>query len=593
MAVQSVTGPNNDIGRLCTLDTTTGTLTPVGSAPFLDDMENLTGGYGFEFEQPEDSPEVLSPLIRITFFGGRNISIRASDGALASNDSPLTANIAISGIASATNPLHPEMPSTLYGIDLNTAAPRLWRLGGVNGNPSAATGILTPIGPLNLPTSGSTLNGFDISEDGTAYLNEARIPGSHKSFLHRVNLQTGTTSQIGEIGQNIGILYGMSVASSKIVARDLGDGPRDTIIDGGFHGGMVRIGFSPTMNLEVNAGEAMALRNIQIESADGITNIGGLLTASGCTFYRCTSSAIGASGGTLKLVRCTFTENVVNTGSGAALFLFNTHTRLNHCTFVNNYSPAGGAIRFSTLPLFEMSACVVAGNISGNSIPPDMFGGQIVSATACVIGDGNFSGITETIANQNNVGDAADPVAHNLAPLADYGGATWTMPPQSIGSALNRASTTNFTGDQRGFQINGLPDSGAAEFRGNSDLARYWNTDWDNDGATYGIELAVDTDPEFSDPSDLKNLRIRHNSGSPVMTFFVNPGARPFTRWVVKRSTDLVNFSEVIYSFDGPTAVTVVAPGIFRGTEGGLILLRDNPPNPAKAFYRLEAVLTP
>ncbi len=588
MCVLEVPGENNDIGRLGILNTTTGLLTNAGSAPFRTDLPNSSGQAGFDFEYRTLAGTPVTS-IRVTLLGGENFRITPNLGLLEAIDTPLQ-NLGITGIA-CSNWTSSEAGTTLYGTSLNTANPSLYRIGG--------SGSATRIGSLNLPTGGSTFNGFDISEDGKAYLNETRVvsPGNFQNFLHTVDLRTGATTQIGQIGTGVGFIYGMSVASSKIVATNLAEGPGDTIIDGGSHGGMVRIGFSENMNFDMSFGDAIALRHLQFESVDGIFQNGGLLTAHGCTFYRCTDGAINSADGILKLNRCTFVEN--SNFSGGALRINTLSAQLVHCTFVKNraLSPAvhgGGAILHSFGPL-ELTACVVAGNTSASGIGPDIarFGSPLITATACVIGDAKDSTITETIANRNDVGDTADPVAHNLAPLADYGGSTWTMPPLFLGSALNRARTTNFTGDQRGLPLNGFPDSGAAEFRGNSDLALYWNTDWDNDGNTYGIETAVDTAPQFSDASDLKNLRIRYDSGSPVLTFAVNPGARPFTRWVVKRSTDLVNFSDVIYSFDGLTADTVVAPGIFRGTEGGLILLRDNPPNPAKAFYRLEAVLSP
>ena len=596
MCILEIAGENNNVARLCTLNTSTGALTTVGSGPFLTDMPDASTQAGFDFEYRANF-EHTATAIRVTLIDGRNLRLNPINGFLEAIDTPLTTS-AITGIACDVW-TGGEAATTVYGINLNTASPSLWRIGGIGGNPSADGGITTRIGALNLPTPGSTLNGFDISEDGKAYLNEIRIvtPGNFQNFLHTVDLRTGATTQIGQIGTGVVLIYGMSVASSKIVATNLAEGPGDTIIDGGSHGGRVRIGFSEGMNFDMNAGDAIALRNLQFESVDGIFQNGGLLTAYGCTFYRCIGGAINSTDGILKLNRCTFVEN--SGFSGGALRINSISAQLVHCTFAKNRSLAltihgGGAILHSSGPL-QLTACVVAENTSASGIGPDISrtGTAIITATACVIGDAANSTITETVDNGNYIGDTEDPKAHNLAPLANYGGHTWTMPPQFIGSTLNRARTTNFTGDQRGFQINGFPDSGAAEFRGNPDLALYWNTDWDNDGNTYGIERAVDTAPEFSDPSDPRNLRVSYEAGLPTLRFFMNPGARPFTRWQIKRSTDLINFSELLFSFDAPAATGSVAFGITNDSLGDNIILRDNPPNPARAFYRLEATLSP
>lgn len=83
------------------------------------------------------------------------------------------------------------------------------------------------------------------------------------------------------------------------------------------------------------------------------------------------------------------------------------------------------------------------------------------------------------------------------------------------------------------------------------------------------------------------------SSGDPILTFGIENSARLHSRWVVKRSADLQSFAEQIYSFDGPTATGVTAVGIFQGSSGPLLLIRDQAPNPPKMFYRLEVLLRP
>lgn len=592
LCIRSIPGDDNDVGRLCILNTSTGALTNVGSGPFLTNLSNDWTRAGFDFEYRRNSGNTEA-VIRITPENGLNYRLNAINGLVEAIDTPLT-QTSMNGVASDAWTERDDR-STVYGIDLSTERPSLWRIGGIGGNPSASGGTLTRIGPLNLPAIGDARNGFDIAENGQAYLVGTRpiAPSEFGKFLHQVDLKTGATTQIGQIASGSGFIAGMSVASSKINATSVSNGLRDTIIDGGSHGGQVHIGFTPTMDLVVNANEALALRKIQIESANGIVQTGGLLSADGCTFYRCTGGAIVSLGGNLKLEHCTFVENTAVSGGAVRIDSATATARVNHCTFTKNRSTGGGGAIRLTAGTLELSACIVAENISDSSVGPDIWNSGTLTATACVIGNATDSTITETVANRNDTGTLVAPVAHNLAPLADYGGATWTMPPNRTGSAINRARTTNFTGDQRGFLINEFPDSGAAEYRGNQDLGLFWNTDWDHDGNTYGIEAAVGTDPNVPDAGDPKNLRVMYEAGLPVLRFFQNPTVRPFTRWQLKRSTDLINFNETIFSFDGPSLASSLALGLINDSVGSNIILRDNVPNPAKLFYRLEATLAP
>ncbi|MEO7658932.1 MAG: DUF4394 domain-containing protein, partial [Pyrinomonadaceae bacterium] len=95
--------------------------------------------------------------------------------------------------------------TTLYGIDATRNI--LVRIGGPNGNPSPNGGLLTTIGPLGVDPE--SFGGFDIAQrTGTAYA-ALRVNGI--STLYTINLTTGATTKIGQIGNGVNEIDGLSV----------------------------------------------------------------------------------------------------------------------------------------------------------------------------------------------------------------------------------------------------------------------------------------------------------------------------------------------------------------------------------------------
>jgi Domain of unknown function (DUF4394) len=590
LGITEVPGVENDVGRLYRVNTVTGAASVIGGGPFSTSLPGAAN-YGFDFYTIVEPLKGPTSYIRITQENGLNLRLNPDTGVIDGIDTSLVSS-GFTAIAHSNFSKGPTL-NTLFAFTDTDA--RLWRIGGPNGMPSADGGILTPLRELRPAVGAISYDGFDISDDGEGIF---LVNGLTGSKIYSLQLETGVVSQIGLLPVDSNY-RGLSVAPSRIEAINLATGPRDTIIDGGSHGGRVRFGFSSTMGMTVDLGEALALRNVTVESADGININGGILTASGSTFDNCSEIGAIRSTGSIKLERCTFVGNSGNGGSAGAVSVFGD-ARVSHCTFVGNHSlgtnPAtdGGGAILNRGGGLTLDRCILAANTSVSGFGPEFLNKSTNSlATYCVIGDGTNSGITETVANGNDVGTTAMPVIANLAPLADYGGATHTMPPLPGSPAINRAPNISFSGDQRGFLMNLTADSGAAEYQGRADLARFWDTDWDNDGAVYGMEQGVGTDPFFPDGSSARNLRIVMSSGDPVLTFGIENSARPHSRWVVKRSSDLQDFTEQIYRFDGPTTTNTVAGGIFQGSSGPLVLLRDQAPNPPKMFYRLEVILTP
>lgn len=192
-----------------------------------------------------------------------------------------------------------------------------------------------------------------------------------------------------------------------------------------------------------------------------------------------------------------------------------------------------------------------------------------------------------TISGSNNILTGIP----RLAPLGDYDGPTQTMPPLPGSPAINTGGTSTLATDQRGFSRVGTPDIGAAEYQGTSDLARFWKLDFDGDISPYGTEQALGTDPAVADSTHTRNLTAPalNASGHAVLSFGVAHAA-PGTRWILRRSTDLLTFSE-IYRYDG-TIDTAAAEITFLRTATRVIVTDTNPP-PGGGFYRLEALLTP
>ncbi|GAA5149458.1 hypothetical protein GCM10023213_47190 [Prosthecobacter algae] len=198
-----------------------------------------------------------------------------------------------------------------------------------------------------------------------------------------------------------------------------------------------------------------------------------------CTFYDNTSSsdggAISAFGSPMILDHCTLTRNHANGGNGGALSARNgTKLTLTHCTLsgnTSNNSNGGIAIFIQAGDSLTLNSTILAGNLgqdlrlSGSS--PDL--GQITPSS----GGGNVLGLDGFFANYNQPTDIRNVTASqlNLAELGRYGGLTDTMPPLPNSPAIDRASASTATTDQRGFVCpadgnldnNAVADSGAAE----------------------------------------------------------------------------------------------------------------------------------
>lgn len=196
-----------------------------------------------------------------------------------------------------------------------------------------------------------------------------------------------------------------------------------------------------------------------------------------------------------------------------------------------------------------------------------------------------------TLSGTNNIltGDAL------LAPLADYGGPTLTMPPLPGSPAIGAGAPDGTASDQRGFpRDTDAPDIGAAEFLSAPKLLRFWSADFDGDGSPFGIEQAIGTQAGVADPGDNRNLAAPtfDAANHPVLSFGLASSLIPGTRLILKRSLRLAPliFTE-IFSTDRVT--DSAASGISFSRSADRVTVTDlNPPHDG-AFYRLEARLEP
>lgn len=341
---------------------------------------------------------------------------------------------------------------------------------------------------------------------------------------------------------------------------------------------------SSVVGNSATAGGGIFVRNGTMDSTDSDISA-NTASANGGGIYN-------SSGQVEMVTSALFSNYAGNLGGG--IFQLLGPMILKNTTLSRNLAKASGGGVYINFDSFDLQNSTISGNTANTS-----GGGGITKNNGALmlqntVVAGNYApnlpsapNISGTFTGTNNL-TSGTPL---LAPLGDYGGPTQTMPPLPGSPAIDTGGTSSLTTDQRGFPRVGIPDIGAVEYQGNSDLTRFWALDFDGDASPYGTEQAVGTDPSASDPASLRNLTapVLNASGHPVLSFGIGTAVAG-TRWILRRTTDLLTFTE-IYRYSGST--DTAAPGVtFLRTATSVTVTDTNPP-PGGGFYRFEAALEP
>ncbi|MCU0796154.1 MAG: hypothetical protein MUF31_09485 [Akkermansiaceae bacterium] len=466
---------------------------------------------------------------------------------------------------------------------------------------------------------------FSISSPPVITLNgnELTTPAGETIFIDASNIPGGVTLSGNHTSRVFNIASGATVAmhSVRIVngkAANGADGPLFGI-GGNDGGGIVNAGNLSLFSCMLS-GNSTGNGGLGDIKGGGGGNGGGIFNSGSLSLTACaiTGNATGNgrfspgaggdggsgggifSSGSLSLTACTLSGNAAGNGGNAdsggdggsgggirqegaiscrltACTIVGNQTGIGGTGSVNGASGTGGGISGGNAILEN---CLIGQNTQGPSTPDD------VSVTTITYVGGN---LLSTAATGTATGSPTINPNPLLAPLGDYGGPTQTRPPLPGSPAINAAIGSNRLTDQRGFPIVGTADIGAAEYQGPTDLRLYWESDWDGDGNAFGIEHALGTNPALSDPANSRNLSGPTFTpvGQASLTFGRNTSAAPGTISILKRSTDLITFSEV-FRITGNSPV----PGLGISAiilPDSITILDSNPP-PGKAFYRIEAV---
>ncbi|MBP6898683.1 MAG: DUF4394 domain-containing protein [Burkholderiaceae bacterium] len=195
-------------GRLVTIDTASGRLSPVGSGAPLALPGGGGGRYGFDFNPAADR-------VRVVAEDGSNLRLHPDTGAVAATDPNLryAEGDARAGqaprvtAAGYTYNKRDDKLTTNYALDI--AAGSLVMQGSLEGTTpvvSPNTGLLRTVGALG--TGAVDDAAFDIADVDNTALAALRVGG--RTRLHRVDLATGRATLLGTVGQGRA-LWGMAI----------------------------------------------------------------------------------------------------------------------------------------------------------------------------------------------------------------------------------------------------------------------------------------------------------------------------------------------------------------------------------------------
>jgi hypothetical protein len=195
----------NNTATLYVVDPQTAALTTIGSAGLITvtDFPEVSSGYGFSFNPAVDR-------IRVVAGSGLNIRINPDSGALTAEDTALNGASTGADGASYTNSFTAASATTLYTIDSSIGKlliqnpsnrGNLTEVGSLGANFSSQIGFDIPAS-VAVATSGNTV------ASGTGY---AALTVSGVTSLYSINLATGASTLIGNIGDGSTALVGLAL----------------------------------------------------------------------------------------------------------------------------------------------------------------------------------------------------------------------------------------------------------------------------------------------------------------------------------------------------------------------------------------------
>lgn len=222
-----------------------------------------------------------------------------------------------------------------------------------------------------------------------------------------------------------------------------------------------------------------------------------------CTFSNNSGSYGGAffggSSATATFDHCTFSGNSATEGRGGSLAAASCGMKLTHCTVVNSSAATGGGgVAMETGGSLLLRDCVIAANAAADSADVYQTGGTLTVSGNNFIGSVSGAAAISLPPGLPNaggqyVGSAISPIDPRLGALGSYGGFTKTIPLRAGSLALDAASSSTITTDQRGYPIVGLPDSGAYE-AGTHDEFSIWAAE--TSGSSIPLDATADDDAD-------------------------------------------------------------------------------------------------
>jgi hypothetical protein len=346
------------------------------------------------------------------------------------------------------------LPGTSYGNDLTfttLAAPVSLVVSNINDSGMGslrdtiagvqAGGIVTFAANLSgqtiTLTSGQLTLTNSVTIDASALANGIAINGNASSRIFQVN------SGAGVVLNALTLTNGFQSSSSK--------------------GGAITNAGTLALNNCTLAGNS-----VSASGAGGAIQNSGQLTLKGCTLFANNGGLAGAINNSTvcTLQNCTFSGNHATANNGGAIDnAFNATLNILQCTFSGNTTVAGGGAIDNHTSQINLTNSILAGNSAS------VAGADIYNPSGSTINAGG-SNIVQVLYNAGTVVGGNTILAVNplLGALANYGGPTLTLLPQTGSPAINAGGNDAATGiptDQRGrLRLSGgTVDIGAVEIQ--------------------------------------------------------------------------------------------------------------------------------